>query len=69
MENIETDLLQHRVHEVFFQFDDEEPIKMAYVIGGDEFSLTLKGGETGEPSIVFTDGKGKEFKIFMKIEK
>lgn len=53
------------IHEVYFQFDEEEPIKMAYVSGG-SFSLVLETGETDEPEVVFADGKGKEFKIFLK---
>jgi hypothetical protein len=53
------------VHEVFFQFDNDEPVKMAYVTGG-EFSLTLRAVETSIPTISFSDGKGKEFKIFLK---
>ena len=64
MENI-FELKETDLHEVFFQFNEEEPIKIAYVAGG-EFSLTLRNGETENPSIVFSDGKGKEFKIFMK---
>jgi hypothetical protein len=53
------------VYEVFFQFDEEEPIKMAYV-AGTTFSLTLEASKTEIPTIVFADGKGKEFKFFMK---
>lgn len=64
------DLKVPDVHEVFFQFDNDEPVKFAYVAGDDpettQFSLTLKPTSLNEPSIVFTDGKGKEFKLFMK---
>jgi hypothetical protein len=53
------------VREVFFQFDDDQPVKFAYV-AGDEFSLKLIAIETSNPTISFSDGKGKEFKIFLK---
>ena len=53
------------VHGAFFQFNDEEPVQFAFVAGG-EFSLTLKTVDTQEPSVEFTDGNGKSFKIFLK---
>lgn len=53
------------IHEVYFQFDDENPIRFAFTVGG-EFSLTLQTGETEEPSVEFSDGKGKTFKLFLK---
>ena len=53
------------VHEAYFQFDNEEPVRFAFVAGG-EFSLTLRAVETDNPTISFSDGKGKEFKIFLK---
>jgi hypothetical protein len=53
------------IHEVFFQFGEDEPIKFAYVAGG-EFSLTLAAVETENPQVVFSDGKGNEFKLFLK---
>ena len=53
------------VHEVYFQFDEGEPIRFAFVAGG-EFSLTLKTTYTDNPEVEFTDGKGKSFKIFLK---
>ena len=59
------DLVIPEIHEVFFQFDDEEPIRFAFVAGG-EFSLTLQTGETEEPTVEFADGKNKRFKIFLK---
>jgi hypothetical protein len=62
-----TDELQiPEVHEAFFQFNDDEPVRFAFVAGG-EFSLTLRAVETNTPSVTFTDGKGKEFKIFLKV--
>lgn len=66
MENLSNDELDEiQVHEVFFQFDDEEPVRIAFVAGG-EFSLTLLTTETENPEIVFSNGKGKEFKLFLK---
>lgn len=59
------DLDQIEIHDVFFQFDEEEPVKIAYVAGG-QFSLTLATVETDEPEIVFSNGNGKEFRIFLK---
>jgi hypothetical protein len=53
------------IHEVFFQFGEDEPIKFAYVAGG-EFSLTLAAVETENPQVIFNDGKGNEFKLFLK---
>lgn len=52
-------------HEVFFQFGEDEPIKFAYVAGG-QFSLTLKSVDVEDPSVEFSDGKGNTFKIFLK---
>ena len=52
------------VREVCFRFGDEEPIKFAYTMGN-EFSLVLEDGAE-EPSVTFSDGKGKEFTIFIK---
>ncbi len=62
------DLDEIEVHDVLFQFDDEEPVKIAYVAGG-KFSLTLATAETETPEIVFSNGKGKEFKIFLRKSK
>jgi hypothetical protein len=52
-------------HEVFFQFGEEEPVCFAYSEHGD-FSIILNAELTEQPTIVFNDGKGKEFKIFLK---
>jgi hypothetical protein len=52
-------------HEVFFQFGEDEPICFAYAEHGD-FSIILNAELTEEPAIVFNDGKGKEFKLFLK---
>ncbi len=52
-------------HEVFFQFGEEEPVCFAYAEHGD-FSIILNTELTEQPTIVFNDGKGKEFKIFLK---
>ena len=62
MDDLDNDIT---VHDVLFQFDDEEPVKFAYSAGG-QFSLTLVALETDTPEIVFSDGKGREFKIFLK---
>jgi len=53
------------VHEAYFQFDEGEPIRFAFVAGG-EFSLTLKATSVDNPEVEFTDGRGKSFKIFLK---
>lgn len=53
------------IHEAFFQFGDEEPIRIAYVAGG-EFSLVLKAEREENTEIEFSDGKGKSFKLFLK---
>lgn len=61
-----TDELQiPEVHEVYFQFDNDEPIRFAFVAGG-EFSLTLRSVENENPTVSFSNGNGKEFKIFLK---
>jgi hypothetical protein len=52
-------------HEAFFQFGDEDPICFAYAEHG-EFSIILNAEMTEEPAIIFSDGKGKEFKLFLK---
>ena len=67
MENLENadELDDIIVHEAYFQFGENEPIKLAYVAGG-EFSITLKATEVGDPEVVFSDGKGNEFKLFLK---
>lgn len=52
-------------HEAFFQFGDEDPICFAYAEHG-EFSIILNAEMTEEPAIIFNDGKGKEFKVFLK---
>ncbi len=54
------------VHDAFFQFGEEDPIKFAFVAGG-ELSLTLKAQETDDTVVEFNDGKGKSFKIFLKL--
>lgn len=53
------------IHEAFFQFDDDEPIKFAFLAGG-ELSITLKADQVDNPTVEFGDGKGKLFKIFLK---
>ena len=66
-----SDLEIPSIHEVFFQFNDEDPVKFAYVAGdGDDlqFSLVIKPSENEESSVIFTDGKGNEFKLFMRKE-
>lgn len=65
------DLAIPEIHEVYFQFGDEEPIKFAYVTKSDDedakFSLSLQASiGVDDPAITFSDGKGKEFKLFMK---
>ena len=65
MENLENELDDVIIHEAYFQFKDGEPIKLAYVAGG-EFSITLKATEVDNPEVVFADGKGNEFKLFLK---
>ena len=63
----ETDLLMEDIifHEAYFQFNDEQPIKFAFVSEG-ELSITLKSDSTNNPEVEFSDGKGKSFKIFLK---
>lgn len=57
------------IYEAAFQFDDEEPIGFAFVVGG-EFSLTLSAENTlvpgNEPTVIFSDGKGKSFKLLLR---
>lgn len=53
------------IYEVFFQFGHDEPIKFAQS-SGNEFSIKLVSVETDNPTIVFSDGNGKEFKLFLK---
>jgi hypothetical protein len=68
MENSHDELMDDfipEIHEVYFQFDDEEPIRFAFTVGG-EFSLKLQSGEVEEPTIEFSNGKKKSFKIFLK---
>lgn len=52
------------IREVYFQFGDDEPIQFAHTTG-DEFSLTLKDGAE-EPTVIFSDGKGNSFTMFIK---
>lgn len=51
-------------HEAYFQFGEDEPICFAYAV--DEFSLTLSPEKHEMPTVVFSDGRGNEFKIFLK---
>ena len=64
------DLKNPELHEVYFQFDNDEPVKFATVAGDKsedvKFSLTLKATETDEPRVTFSDGNGKSFKLYMK---
>lgn len=55
------------VNEVYFQFDEDEPIKIGVFLDGD-FSITLKPVEGSNSEIAFGDGKGKNFKLFLKKE-
>ena len=75
MENLQDELMDDlavpEIHEVYFQFNDDEPIKFAYVTKSEnedaKFSLTLQAGlGSDDPGITFSDGKGREFKMFMK---
>lgn len=50
---------------VYFQFDDDEPIMIAENIS-DEFSMRLFPTGNPKESIEFTDGKGKHFAILIK---
>lgn len=52
--------------DVFFQFDEDEPIQLASIFDGHKFSLTLNSSENENPTIEFSNGKGKSFKLFMK---
>jgi hypothetical protein len=69
MENSHDELMEDlplpEIHEVYFQFDDDEPIRFAFTAGG-EFSLTLRSGEVEDPTVEFFNGKKKSFKIFLK---
>lgn len=53
-----------------FQFNEDEPIKMAEpsAIGGAK-ELTLRIGNTSDSNIIFHDGKGNQFKIFAREKK
>lgn len=54
---------------VYFQFDEDEPVELARCTGENPtFALRLEKGSSvpNEPSLVFSDGKGKTFKLFMK---
>lgn len=53
------------VHNVYFQFDEDEPVQIAYTAAG-EFSLRLTTVGTDNPSVEFSDGNGKIFKLFLK---
>jgi hypothetical protein len=53
------------VHEAFYQFDEDEPVRFAFVAGG-EISITLKADQVDNPTVEFRDGKGKLFRIFLK---
>ena len=52
--------------EVYFQFQENEPIKFASVYDGNTFSLTLDASHTETPEVNFNDGKGNNFKMFTK---
>lgn len=60
------DVIMPDIHEAFFQFGEEDPIRFAFVAGG-ELSLTLKAQETDDTVVEFNDGKGKSFRIFLKL--
>jgi hypothetical protein len=71
MEIIKIDELNEPViYEVHFQFNDDESVNFAHVTNNEnedaKFSLTLKAENTLEPSVMFSDGKGNKFKLFMK---
>lgn len=52
--------------DIFFQFDNDEPMQMATIKDGHRFSITLDSSSVDNPEIIFSDGKGKSFKFFMK---
>ena len=54
------------IHNVYFQFDNDEPVQFAYTAAG-EFSLRLTTTEIDDPAVEFSDGNGKLFKIFLKL--
>jgi hypothetical protein len=70
MENSIDELMEEpslpQIYEAFFQFNEEDPIRFAFVAGS-EFSLVLKtDNEAEDPCVEFADGKGKSFKLFLK---
>lgn len=65
MEDPSPEISPESVHDIYFQFGEDEPIHFAYTVG-DQFSLTLQAVETNEPAVTFSDGKGNSFKIFMR---
>ena len=59
--------IEKNVTEAFFQFDEDEPIQIT-IFQGKKFTLELQktGIENNVSSIIFSDGKGKTFKLFVK---
>ncbi len=58
-------LNKEEINEAFFQFNDDEPIQFAQVIGK-ELTFRLIAEETSNPTMTFNDGKGNQFSIFLR---
>jgi len=53
------------IYDAFFQFEEDEPVLFATVQGG-KLTITLEAIGTETPEIIFGDGKGNFFKIFLQ---
>lgn len=65
MEDLSSSTGRSQIKSAYFQFDEDDPIHFAHVLDG-ELVIRLIAEEVDDPQIIFSDGKGKQFSIFLK---
>ena len=56
---------EENLNQAFFQFNEEEPIQFALVDSDLVLRLVITEEEPN-PAVIFSDGKGNQFSIFLK---
>ena len=64
-DELENDVISPQLYEVRFQFNDDESYQVTFS-SDPKFFLVLDGSQTEMPEVTFSNGKGDEFKLFMK---